>query len=259
MTGNTTNQTACIFVILYAVVLAGCGGGGGGGGMATGGTAAPMYNPTLVGNIDNPASASAQAKGAASATPAAGSVTQSSTVNGSNVTSHTVSATADYTGNQLHVSVTDSRAGADGWGTVDSNDILVRANILQADGTGTSVDYQERLYAKPLDDGRIVLVDVFTDRAGAGDTDYLSGGVWLVAPADADTAPASEWEGGAFIDSPIDPTPISYLAAIGSATYGGDATGIYSERRGATYEIGEFAAEVDLTATFGSARESAAR
>ena len=59
------------------------------------------------------------------------------------------------------------------------------------------------------------------------DTDYLAGGIWVFAP---DTATSlADYEYGAFVDG-NDPFAQSALPALtGTATYEGEATGVYSE------------------------------
>ncbi len=81
------------------------------------------------------------------------------------------------------------------------------------------------------------------------DADYLAGGVWLIVPDDATSA--ADFEFGAFADG-NDPFMQSNLAAVsGTATYDGDATGVFSETSGGSTEIGYFDGDVRLTANFG--------
>ena len=82
------------------------------------------------------------------------------------------------------------------------------------------------------------------------DADYLAGGVWLIVPDDASSAAGYVF--GAFADG-SDPFLQSSLAALqGTATYEGDATGVYSEESGGTTGIGYFNGDVTLMADFGS-------
>ena len=82
------------------------------------------------------------------------------------------------------------------------------------------------------------------------DADYLAGGVWLIVPDDATSA--ADYVFGAFADG-SDPFLQSNLTAVqGTATYEGDATGVYSEETGGSTEIGYFDGDVTLTADFGS-------
>ena len=85
------------------------------------------------------------------------------------------------------------------------------------------------------------------------DTDYLAGGVWLIAPDDA--ASAADYEFGAFADG-SDPFVQSDLVALtGTATYDGDATGVYSATADGETEIGYFDGDVRLTANFAGAND----
>ena len=82
------------------------------------------------------------------------------------------------------------------------------------------------------------------------DADYLAGGVWLIVPDDASSA--AEYVFGAF-GTAADPFRQSELTTVqGTATYLGDATGLYSEKTGGSTEIGYFDGDVMLTADFGS-------
>ncbi len=241
-----------LFVIVGIVLLAGCGGGSGSSSkisvtsMVTGETS---LQSTVVGNVstaNNPA-ATASARGAASATPVDGSVTQSSNVDASKVTQDQVSATATYSGSTLSVSVTNGLTGS--WGTVSSSDVELRRNNDLV-GTSSGDTYRERAIGKSIGTSGLVVVDVFTDRLDVTDTDYLVGGVWLYIPDGANPNP----EIGAFMDGPDDNlTPAAYLTAEkANATYEGDATGIYLGVDSGTVIAGEFVADVGLTVDFGA-------
>ena len=84
------------------------------------------------------------------------------------------------------------------------------------------------------------------------DADYLAGGVWLYVPESGDA-----YQFGAFVDGgqPFSQSRIEGLT--GTATYAGDATGIYVEKESSTAaaEIGYFDADVTLTAHFGTNAE----
>ncbi len=80
------------------------------------------------------------------------------------------------------------------------------------------------------------------------DTDYLAGGVWLIVPDD--TTSANDYVFGAFADG-NDPFRQNNLTALQStATYDGDATGLYSEKMSGSTIIGYFDGDVRLTANF---------
>ena len=80
------------------------------------------------------------------------------------------------------------------------------------------------------------------------DTDYLSGGVWLFVPDNATSA--DDYVFGAFVDG-SDPFDQSITALQGTATYEGDATGVYSGKTAESTAIGYFNGDVELTANFG--------
>lgn len=81
------------------------------------------------------------------------------------------------------------------------------------------------------------------------DTDYLSGGVWLIMPDGATSADDVVF--GAFADG-SDPYRQDNLQALqGTARYEGAATGVYSDRSGGDTELGYWDAAVALTADFG--------
>ncbi len=229
-------QTVLVCAVMYVVALAGCGGGGGGGGTG--------LSNTVTGHLGHSPAARSQAASAASATPQEGSVTQSSTVDGNNITEDNIEATATYVGTALRVSVTNQRSGS--WGTVSTDDELVRSNNALT-GSKTGDSYSERVFGKRVDNG-VVLVDIYTDRVNAADTDYMVGGVWVLVPNDVDAV--DDVEIGAFIDSPMALTPSSYLRTTATVNYDGDATGLYLGEDNGEVFAGEFLADVDLTASF---------
>ncbi len=99
--------------------------------------------------------------------------------------------------------------------------------------------------------GDWIFVPSTTTTVTTPDADYLAGGVWLIVPDDASSA--ADYEFGAFVDG-SDPFMQSNLAAVsGTATYEGDATGVYSKTAGGSTEIGYFDGDVRLTANFGDA------
>ncbi|MDE0342844.1 MAG: hypothetical protein OXK82_06735 [Deltaproteobacteria bacterium] len=83
------------------------------------------------------------------------------------------------------------------------------------------------------------------------DSDYLAGGIWLIAPDDASSA--ADYAFGAFADG-SDPFLQPNLAAVtGTAIYTGDATGVYSAKESGGITGGYLDADVRLTANFGDA------
>jgi hypothetical protein len=121
--------------------------------------------------------------------------------------------------------------------------------ISAADWNG--VEFYRSLRAGEAEAGSVagnLWVDVYTDYEGTNDTDYLAGGIWVFAP---DTATSlADYEFGAFVDG-NDPFAQSALPALtGTATYEGEATGVYSDQTvGRNYF---FDALASLTANFGT-------
>ncbi len=103
----------------------------------------------------------------------------------------------------------------------------------------------------PSDGSAATSLTAGTSTSTVTDADYLAGGVWLIAPDHA--ASAADYEFGAFADG-NDPFMQSNLAAaMGMATYIGDATGVYSAKEAEGTTIGYLDADVRLDANFGDA------
>ena len=81
------------------------------------------------------------------------------------------------------------------------------------------------------------------------DTNYLSGGIWLFVPNDPEDA--EDYVFGAFGDGSDPFTQSALPALIGTASYIGEATGIYSVTENDATEIGYFDANATLDADFG--------
>ena len=123
--------------------------------------------------------------------------------------------------------------------------------------TGCGVSFMGGLpnQGSPLPVGSVSGI-TFVPDTGTGtviDTDYLSGGVWLVVPDNATSA--DDYVFGAFVDGndPFDQSNI--MALQGSATYEGGATGVYSEKTAESTSIGYFEGAVELTANFGGGND----
>ena len=327
---QSTRAAALAVTTTFALLtLAACGGGGsgstlmmppGGGG---GGQTIPTRAVALTNSVtaDNVADAIARA---AEAQPGAGSVTQSSNVDSSNITTDEVEVTARYTqdavilqvrngttwsidtdeGNARQiVDVTPPWYGAElskrieggvlyvdlysdiedptevttggtyeftfpgiqVGGRFDSQDSDIDLPAVldgvngRASCTGCSFVYttgQLQMTAgnmtfTPSDGSAATVLTAGTVTSTVPDADYLAGGVWLIVPDDATNA--GDYEFGAFADG-NDPFLQSRLPALqGTATYEGDATGVYSETAGGSTEMGYFDGDVRLIANFGDA------
>ena len=85
------------------------------------------------------------------------------------------------------------------------------------------------------------------------DADYLAGGVWLIVPDDATSA--SDYVFGAFADGSDPFLQNNLMAVTGTATYEGDATGVYSGTEADSTTIGYFDGGVELIADFGGGND----
>ena len=186
---------------------------------------------------------------AATALPKFGSVTQSSSSDGSGVTTDTASASFD--GRHLRVTV-DRRRGSSL--TFDS----ATNAIDSADFDPATAGYSGRVYAlvDPTDKG-ISTALVHTRWNDADPTDYLAGGYWIFIEADLGAPDLFTVGVGVFVDGPeLTGTPT--LPDRGTASYRGMATGLYTYVYGSGHaraatgsaEIGEYSATATLNADF---------
>ena len=186
---------------------------------------------------------------AAMALPKFGSVTQSSSSDGSGVTTDTASASFD--GRHIRVTV-DRRRGSSLRFDSETN------AIDSADFDPATEGYSGRIYAlvDPTDSG-ISTALVHTRWNDADPTDYLAGGYWIFIEADLGAPDLFIVGVGAFVDGPeLAGTPT--LPDLGTASYQGTATGLYAYVYGSGHadmatgsaEIGEFSAIASLSADF---------
>ena len=186
---------------------------------------------------------------AATALPKFGSVTQSSSSDGSGVTTDTASASFD--GRHLRVTV-DRRRGSS-----LRFDSATNA-IDSADFDPATAGYSGRVYAlvDPTDKG-ISTALVHTRWNDADPTDYLAGGYWIFIEADLGAPDLFTVGVGVFVDGPeLTGTPT--LPDRGTASYRGMATGLYAYVYGSGHaraatgsaEIGEYSATATLNADF---------
>lgn len=242
------NTAFVALTLFFASALAGCGGGGG----SSGGSGGGVSLNTLGDSVDTPATRTA-ARNFAGATPRSGSVTQTSNTDNNGVTQDTIAADARYSaGGELVVTVrrTDSENAAIALGNDGNSPGTL---VFGRDDNFRSLNdnrYRRRILGRATAGG-IAFTQVFTDRLTQADTDYLVGGVWLFVPSGA--ASTRDLEIGAFSDGPdANLTPAAYLTTAATATYRGDAHGLYLGT-GASDELGgEFQGDVSLTATFGN-------
>lgn len=246
---QTNNTARFALTLFFALTLAGCGGGGGSSGSASSGGGISLN--TLNTNVGT-STARAAARDFAGATPRAGSVTQTSNTNNAGVTQDTIAADARYSGGELVATV--SNTGSSG-GTValgnDGNNpgtvVVLRENNLRSQSNRR---YRGLILGRATSSGTAFAL-VTTDRLTQSDTDYLVGGVWLFVPQGATST--RDLEIGTFADGPdANLTPTAYLTASSTATYQGDAYGLYLGRRADASEFGGgFEGNIRLTANFG--------
>ena len=159
-----------------------------------------------------------------------------------------------------YVSVPWDRAVAESW-TFDSEADEVTFQLGSATETVTpapssgrwSADGEKGAIFRAGSTAGDLWLAVTTDIADAGDTDWLATGLWARTPPAGSTA---EHRFGVFATGgdPFDayaffvPAPL-----VGSATYAGDASGVYSRVVAGTRTNDFFEADATLTADFGSA------
>ena len=202
---------------------------------------------------------------AARATPAAGSVTQSSDVDGSDITVDQVSVRIKPDGN---ISVFYNE-GLNSDAVVSTEDSVPRREVEYVYGEPEGTRFHERFsydgsraveFYRSLGSNQVLevdgsyvpagdlWVDVYTDFNGTtiDETNYLAGGIWVYIPA---AGGSNDYEFGAFADggAPFE-HPISDLS--GEATYRGGATGVYSSGTGGGRTNEFFDADVTLMANF---------
>ena len=243
----------CVPVIAATATLAlvsACGGGGGGSGSGM------MSDPQRTAS----ASATVQASGvtvaahrAASSLPLFGSVSQSASRDGvTGISTDRVSTTFD--GEEFTLSVRRRRG----------NDVHLSSAEDQTDGylydytpipghdrgaDGFIVDYRP---------SETTAAYVSVSWLNSDPTDYLAGGYWLHISGDVLGSGAIADDAGAFIDGPeISLASRPTMPVQGSATYRGDAAGLYAATYGSDVpqyggqtELGEWDGALRLTANF---------
>lgn len=215
-----------------AVALSACGGSGGGQTAGLSGIAGNELKNSTTAMRD-----------AASAQPKSGSVTQSSNTTGEDVkiTVDTVNVTSEYNSGRITHTVNKTSTTGRSWEITSSdNPVELELDIEAFKGVELS---------KKLDDNSRLYVDVYTDIGSDNDTDYMSGGVWLLVPADATSA--NDYEFGAFVDGNDGFDANNLQALSGKANYAGKATGVYSFDNLFSRSIGYWDADkVELTVNF---------
>ena len=242
------------FAAIALLLISACGGGGGGSPTAATppDTSQPPASPMPT--VDtafsaNPASSAAATERAATATPAFGSVTQSSNVNVSGVS--TDAAQVTVTSNRITLRM--RRRDGSGF-TLNTVDHLVDGEQGVSPVTGRSwsggilLDY---------DANSLTVMRGAIDYSSTDITDWMAGGYWLHVRGNLNTGSVTGVEVGAFVDGPEISGPAS-IPVSGTASYNGIASGIYAGQYGTdvaggqpgTIELGEYSGSFHAVADF---------
>ena len=238
--------------LVVATAITGCGGGGGGANIGRGDVPQDLSEGLT---RSGPRGITVVNK-AARSEPRAGSVMQSSNTDSRNVTRDEMDVTVGYANGRVTFVGTydengdgtpDVRIGtadADFTDSFRSDEDICAGCTNRARFAGRK--WQGAFLGKQLA-GERFLVAVYTDLQ-PGDpsrTDYMAGGIWLSVPENATSI--DDLRFGAFADASDPFLQASMASLTGTATYQGDALGIYNDSE----DIGEFYANVRLTADFG--------
>lgn len=238
---------------LFCLALSGCGGGGGGGASGTPMTEpGPMTEPEpptgvadIQQRIEQSAGAGDKAGDAAVNAPRPGSVTQSSNGVGGVTADHVRVSLSFGDGNAPTISVSNTPDSGTGRAWTMNSEDAAEDNIVLSGSRAA--------FVIPGEDGAR-WVGLRTDRESQDDTDYLVYGLWAWIPRDVNDV--EDFEIGVFADGGDPFTGANVLALTGTATYRGEANGIYSypdnEAEGGI-ENDFFEARVQLNANFGAA------
>ena len=226
-------------------LLAGCGGGG------SSTSTSPDWRPALRAASQEGRAAAHAAARAEPAFSVAG-VIQSSNTDDANFTADKIMTTHS---SAALLGIDIDRAGG------DSISLDTAQHSVEGDTETSRVT--ERQFTDALlfrhDASRFTLARVAVDWAQDNPMDYLAGGYWIHAAGDVAAEDIAQAEIGAFVDGPeLRGTPT--LPVAGTATYFGLAAGAYTALLGIEFghaqgrrDIGEFEADVSLTADFGNA------
>ncbi len=246
---------AAVAATVSLTLLAACGGGGGG---SSSGNMPDLdaERPTASASATVQASGvTAAANRAASSLPLFGSVSQSASRDGvTGISTDRVRTTFD--GDEFTLSVRRQRG----------NDVHLSSSDDHTDGY--LYDYTPIPGHDRGADGYIVdyrpsettAAYVAVSWLNSDPTDYLAGGYWLHVSGDVLGSGAIADDAGAFIDGPeISLASRPTMPVQGSATYRGEAGGLYGSTYGSDFpqyrgetEIGEWAGDLRLSADFAS-------
>lgn len=235
--------TLIAFLASAAFALTACGGGGGGGG-SVGATETTESIPNTVLATD------VQAQGfqtAATALPKFGSVTQSSNVDSNGRT--TDQAAVDFDGTTVDVTVTQ----ADGSHfTFASSDDAWLSGVIDPATDPIPPGQTDAQYSYHVHEASESLFFASYIERGWGDSDnWYVRGYWIRGGSNPYLHKA-EVDLGTYIDSPeIDSASPPTLPSAGTATYSGDANGVYyHDLADGSREIGQYIGDMTLNVDF---------
>ncbi len=256
-------MTSRILVTIATLTfLAACGGGGGG--SPTTDAPAPQPPPTAdpmptsqSAFTSDPATTHDALGNAATARPAFGSVTQSSSVNVSGVSTDAAQVTRQ--GSTVALRVRRQNGGSFSLNTAQH---LVEASAVSVSPV-TGRAWQDGILFDYTSNSLTVMRGAI-DYSSTDVTDWMAGGYWLHVRGDWANAHVSAVEVGAFVDGPEISGPAN-VPLTGTATYNGIAAGLYgleaaSDVSGVpagTVELGEYDGVFRARADFGRGTVSA--
>ena len=234
------------FLIFVAFALTACGGGGGGGGSvgATDTTSTSDSTPSTTPTVD----AQAQSfKAAATALPKFGSVTQSSNVDSNGRTTDQASVSFDGTTAEITVTQADGSTF-----TFASSDDAWRSGAISPTEAKVPPGQTDVRYSYHVHDNTESLFFASYIERGWEDADnWYVRGYWLRGGSNPYLHKA-DVELGTYIDSPeIDPASPPTMPSTGTATYTGDANGVYyHDYEDGSREIGQYIGDMTLNVDF---------
>lgn len=238
--------TLVAFLIFAAFALTACGGGGGGGGSvgATDTTSTSDSTPSTTPTVD----AQAQSfKTAATALPKFGSVTQSSNVDSDGRTTDRASVAFDGTTAEVTVTQEDGSTF-----TFDSSDDAWHSGAISPAQPQVPPDQTDVRYSYHVHEASESLFFASYIERGWEDADnWYVRGYWLRGGSNPYLHKA-DVELGTYIDSPeIDSASPPTLPDTGTATYSGDANGVYyHDLADGSREIGQYIGDMTLNIDF---------
>ena len=252
-------MTSRILVALVTLtILAACGGGGSGNPTASQPPPATGTTPTSQSAFTaSPGTTHGALGTAATARPAFGSVTQSSSVSVSGVTTDAAQVTRSGDTDTLRVRRRNGSSFSlnTDQHLVEVSDVLVSPVTRRLWQDGYLFDY---------DANSLTVMRGAIDYSSTDVTDWLAGGYWLHVQGDYANDNITGVEIGAFIDGPEISRPAN-VPISGTATYNGIAAGLYGSRAGTdvpgvqtgTFEMGEYDGAFRARADFGRGTVSA--